>query len=229
MPTQSNLATDFDPDVIQKSDPIYQQVYRQLRGAIISGQLLPKTRLVETRLADELGVSRTPVREAIRLLERQGLVVPVDGGGGGVEVYEPSREDIKELYGCRAALEGYLVLELARHADRIRWAELQQGLEQALDPNADQEYLIRNSLTFHDVLIGICPNSKLQELASNVRAQVMPYLLTNLLSHDRARQVPKEHLEILQVTRAGKDRQAERLMQKHLLRDRDNLLRVVHE
>ncbi|MFZ5815518.1 MAG: GntR family transcriptional regulator, partial [Bacillota bacterium] len=91
------------PDL--RSDPLYIKVYTLLKEWIMEGRLPPGERLRETVLAADLQVSRTPVRDALRRLEQDRLIVTVQGQGT-YEVYRPSEADLADLYGARSILEG---------------------------------------------------------------------------------------------------------------------------
>lgn len=99
---------------IQRNKSLYEQTYQALRTSILSGELLPGERLVETQLAEQLQVSRTPIREAIRQLQRDSLVT--SDGNGGLRVTTISIVDAAQLYDCRIALEQLSVQEACENA-----------------------------------------------------------------------------------------------------------------
>lgn len=99
---------------IQRSKSLYEQTYQALRSSILAGDLPPGARLVETQLAEQLQVSRTPIREAMRQLQRDSLVVA--DANGGLRVTIISMEDAAQLYDCRLALEQLSVQEACRTA-----------------------------------------------------------------------------------------------------------------
>lgn len=99
---------------IQRNKSLYEQTYHALRSSILSGELVPGERLVETQLAEQLQVSRTPIREAIRQLQRDNLVTT--DGNGGLRVTTISIIDAAQLYDCRIALEQLSVQEACQNA-----------------------------------------------------------------------------------------------------------------
>ena len=99
---------------IQRSKSLHEQVYQAVRVSILSGQLRPGERLVETQLAQQLQVSRTPLREALRKLQQEGLLTAE--GGGGLRVATLSVQDAVELYDCRLALEGFAIAAACQQA-----------------------------------------------------------------------------------------------------------------
>jgi DNA-binding GntR family transcriptional regulator len=108
---------------IQRNKSLYEQTYQALRTSILSGELIPGERLVETQLAEQLQVSRTPIREAIRQLQRDSLVT--SDSNGGLRVTTISITDVAQLYDCRIALEQLSVQSACQNAT----AEQLQTLE----------------------------------------------------------------------------------------------------
>lgn len=108
---------------------LHEQTYQTLRTSILSGELAPDERLVETQLAQQLEVSRTPIREALRQLQREGLVTT--DTSGGLRVISVSVADAVHLYDCRMALEQAAVSEACLHASDRTLEELQQSIAQA--------------------------------------------------------------------------------------------------
>lgn len=98
---------------VQRSKSLYEQTYATLRASILSGELAPGDRLVETQLAERLGVSRTPIREALRQLQRETLISTDGSGGLRVTVITPV--DAAQLYDCRMALEALSVRQACDH------------------------------------------------------------------------------------------------------------------
>ena len=108
---------------------LHEQTYQTLRTSILSGELAPDERLVETQLAKQLEVSRTPIREALRQLQREGLVTM--DTSGGLRVISVSVADAVHLYDCRMALEQAAVREACLHASDRTLEDLQQSIAQA--------------------------------------------------------------------------------------------------
>lgn len=114
---------------LPRRESLHEQTYQALRTGILSGELTPGERLVETQLAKQLAVSRTPIREALRQLQREGLVA-VDASGG-LRVISVSVADAIHLYDCRIALEQMAVREACLNASDRTLDELQQSIAQA--------------------------------------------------------------------------------------------------
>ncbi|MDB9526419.1 GntR family transcriptional regulator [Oscillatoria sp. CS-180] len=114
---------------IPRRESLHEQTYQALRTSILSGELLPGKRLVETYLAEQLQVSRTPIREALRQLQREGLVT--DDASGGLRVISISIVDAVHLYDCRLALEESAVQAACLNATEPMLDVLQQSIIQA--------------------------------------------------------------------------------------------------
>jgi len=109
---------------LQRSKSLYEQTYQALRSSILSGELAPGDRLVETQLAEQLQVSRTPIREAIRQLQQEELVAA--DANGGLRVATISTTDAVQLYDCRIALEQLAVVGACEKANTFQLKEMHQ-------------------------------------------------------------------------------------------------------
>lgn len=114
---------------LPRRESLYEQTYQALRTSILSGELTPGERLVETHLAQQLQVSRTPIREAFRQLQREGLAVAE--ASGGLRVITVSVEDAAHLYDCRLALEHAAVTQACLHASDRTLEQLDHAIAQA--------------------------------------------------------------------------------------------------
>ena len=162
------MGTDFEVNMNEYL-PLRDVVFNTLRQAILRGELKPGERLMEIQLADKLGVSRTPIREAIRKLELEGLVLMIPRRGAEVaEITEKSLRDVLEV---RGALEE-LAVELA--CDRITEEGIEQlkvaakEFEQALQ-SGDVTTYAEADVKFHDVIYLATENQRLIQLLYNLR------------------------------------------------------------
>lgn len=121
---------------IQRSKSLYEQTYEALRTSILTGDLQPGERLVETQLAEQLQVSRTPIREAIRQLQRDNLVT--SDANGGLRVTTISIADVAQLYDCRIALEQLSVQAACQNATTAQLQRLEDLVLQAEHLQAEQ-------------------------------------------------------------------------------------------
>ena len=178
--------------------PLRDVVFNTLRQAILRGELKPGERLMEIQLANKLGVSRTPIREAIRKLELEGLVIMIPRKGAEVaDITEKSLRDVLEV---RKALEE-LAVQLA--CEKITQEELEE-LEQAgenfkkvLKRSQDITEVAEADVRFHDVIYMATDNQKLIHLLNKLREQMYRYRVEYLKNPDVHEQVTQEHEEIV--------------------------------
>lgn len=177
--------------------PLRDVVFNTLRQGILRGLLPPGLRLMEIQLAKQLGVSRTPVREAIRKLELEGLVVTIPRKGA--EVAEITPKDLHDVLEVRCALEA-LAVELACHAITDKELnELGLYLEKfkTLVPTGDINALAECDVAFHDVIINSTGNNRLIQMLNNLREQMYRYRLEYLKDDATHPLLIKEHQEII--------------------------------
>lgn len=190
--------------------PLRDVVFNTLRQAILKGELKPGERLMEIQLATKLGVSRTPVREAIRKLELEGLVLMVPRKGAEVaQITEKSVVDVLEI---RRALEE-LAVRLAcermtpKGLEELKEAEVR--FEKVLG-HADITKVAEADVEFHDAIINSTDNQKLIQLLSQFREQMYRYRVEYLKRSEFHPQVIKEHKDIIQtIENRNKDEAAE--------------------
>lgn len=190
--------------------PLRDVVFQTLRQAILRGDLKPGERLMEVKLANKLGVSRTPIREAIRKLELEGLVLMVPRKGAEVaEITEKSLRDVLEV---RKALEE-LAVQLA--CDRITEEEIEQLKEVAKEfrsnlQEKDVTKIAEIDVKFHDILYLATNNQKLVQLLNNLREQMYRYRIEYLKREDVYPILMKEHEDIiLHLSRRDKEKALE--------------------
>ncbi|MBT9135513.1 MAG: HTH-type transcriptional repressor RspR [Firmicutes bacterium] len=204
------------PIKLDNYKPLRDIVFEHLREAIVAGRLRPGERLMEVQLAEEMGVSRTPVREAIRKLELEGLVVMITRRGAYVS--DLSVKDIAETFEIRAALES-LAAGLA--AERITPEGLEQ-LERTLvqigecmdDSSVDR--LVELDEKFHSILFAASRNQRLSQIVSNLREQINRFRQTSLATPGRFRAVFQEHKRIAEAISEGNSSLAQALAKEHM-------------
>lgn len=217
------------PVSLDSYKPLREIVFETLREAIISGRLKPGERLMEVQLAEEMGVSRTPVREAIRKLELEGFVVMVPRKGAYVA--DISLKDIADVFEVRAALEG---LAAALAAERITEEELEQlerllvQLAEKIEKN-DLTGLIEIDTQFHEVLYRACRNAKLVQILGNLREQIQRFRATSLASPGRMKFALDEHKKIVEAVSERNVELARALAQEHIENAENSLLEALRE
>jgi DNA-binding GntR family transcriptional regulator len=218
---------------LERSRPLYEQAYAALRTAILEGRIAPGERLVETKLAEMLNTSRTPIRESIRQLERDGLVTvsPHDGG----QVRKPDRQDLEDLYLCRAALERVaagLAAERADQQDLDRMAEALDRAEAAIaarDPLAFLEATSR----FHRLIDLAARNERLDELTERARAPLLLYrallIRKGSLEPVTLEGIHAEHLGVLAAVKSRDKEFAAKVMDQHMKSDLSRINQALTE
>ncbi|HOJ10868.1 MAG TPA: GntR family transcriptional regulator [Clostridiales bacterium] len=176
--------------------PLRDVIFTTLREAIIMGELKPGERLMEVQLAEKMGVSRTPVREAIRKLELEGLVVMIPRKGA--HVAKLTDKDIMDVLEVRASLDG---LATALATQRINDEELkelkhvQSQFENYVE-KGNLQGIIKKDIEFHDVIYRASKNEKLIQIVNNLREQVYRFRVIYLKDFSSTEDVIKEHVEI---------------------------------
>lgn len=190
--------------------PLRDVVFKTLRKAILTGQLQPGERLMEVHLANRLGVSRTPIREAIRKLELEGLVIMIPRRGA--EVAEITEKSLKDVLEVRRALD-MLCAELA--CDRITEEEMEK-LKEACEHFAevtkteDLTEIAKADVALHDILIEATGNQRLQQMINNLAEQMYRYRFVYIKDVTKHDVLIKEHTIIYE---AVKDRDKEKAAQ----------------
>lgn len=217
----------LNPIRLDNYKPLRELVFESLREAIIMGNLRPGERLMEIQLAEQMGVSRTPVREAIRKLELEGLVVMVPRKGAYVAGL--SIKDIADVFEIRKALEG-LAAELA--ADRISDEEI-ENLERVLHRLADSvehkklEEFIEVDTEFHAVLFQAGRNERLSQMVSNLREQIHRFRNTSLSMPGRMTAALEEHRKIVEAISQHDVDEAKRLAQEHIENAENTIMELI--
>jgi DNA-binding GntR family transcriptional regulator len=214
----------LQPVEVPSFSPVREAVFVRLRRAILSGELAPGTRLVERELAQQLGVSRTPVREAFRKLEHEGLVDQV--GRRNLIVREHSGDEIREILAIRAALEG-LAAELAaanaRPQHLRRFATLLEQMDEAV-AGGDTATLARLNEQFNATLYAAAGSRRLSEMLGGLREQAANFARRGYGIPGRAAEAVQEHRRIVEAVAARDGERAAREAREHVRRSEANLL-----
>lgn len=205
----SESARNSDPE----DGPQGNGAYRQLLDEVSRGDLLPGARLRETELAERLGVSRTPIREAIRQMEADGLVVHVPRHGASIRVLDYS--EVMELYEMRAVLEGTAARLAARAASDIELDEL-MALNEELANAPDPQDAYELNRQFHMTLLDAAKNRYLIKSVNALQKTLLILGPSTLLEPERADQAVGEHRDILVALKNRDGAQAEAAMRVHI-------------
>jgi DNA-binding GntR family transcriptional regulator len=204
---------------IQKSRLLHLQTYEILKNEILSGKLKSGERLSESRISQELGVSRSPVREALRMLEQDHLVVLTSSG---LIINIMKMSDMEEVYQCRIALEPYAANLAANNLDNKDIINLKSFINKAKESHQKKEYdsLVEFNTGFHDLIVGKCGNSRLIGILERLRALTILKRRAELEFYDqRNNEYLVEHEQILKSLAEKDGEAAEFLMKKHIEND----------
>jgi DNA-binding GntR family transcriptional regulator len=201
----------------KNSIPVREMAYEFLKSSVLSGHFNPGERLTEEHLAKKLGVSRTPVREALHKLESEGLIKPLETRG--FIVSRDSKDEVEELFELRAILEGYalrIISERISEEDLKQLGRLIAGAEDALRRKRMEEVFKWNT-KFHDMLHGIVVDKKrLHRLLVNIRKYVLRYRRDTLQYPDGGKRAVDGHRKILLALRLKDPDLCERMMREHI-------------
>lgn len=177
--------------------PLREVVFETIRSAIVHGDFKPGERLMEVKLANELGVSRTPVRESIRKLELEGLVKMVPRKGAYVTPM--SLTDLKEMMEIRGALEALVAQLAATNAsaeDIETMRESNRKFEEGVHNN-DEDAIINHDITFHDALYKSSGNGRLQNMIHTLREQMLRFRVEYVHHIAQKKPLPGQHEDII--------------------------------
>lgn len=212
------------PIQLDSYQPLREVVCETLRDAIRRGILQPGERLMEIQLAEDLGVSRTPVREAIRKLEMEGYVIMMPRRG--TYVADLSIRDINEVFEIRTSLES-LASGLA--AERINEDELEKLQRLLVEIGAyiksgDMESIVRTDTEFHDLLYQASRNTRLVGIISNLREQLTRFRTTSMSFPGRLKATLEEHRKIVEAIAQGDEKAARKAAEHHMEKSEQTLL-----
>jgi DNA-binding GntR family transcriptional regulator len=213
----------------RKRKLLREHVYNGVKSAIIGGDFQPGKRLIEEKLAADMATSRTPVREAIQKLEKEGLIYRLSKSGFAVKPV--TEEEVEEILGLRSVLEGYAAF-LA--TSRITDAELKQlddiiAKEEECLKNLNVDEFIRLDGEFHDVLYRAAKNSRLYALLNDLRDYMYRYRVIILHYQRKLHLAVQDHKEMLASIKAKSPRQVEKLVRKHVSRGKEIIKKKIKQ
>ncbi len=196
--------------------PLRDVVFNTLRQAILTGEFMPGERLMEVSLANRLGVSRTPVREAIRKLELEGLVVMVPRKGA--EVARITVGDLKDVLEVRCHLEEFAATIACDRITEEEKKELKMALkafEKAIEQK-DLKRIAERDVEFHDVIFKATKNKRLLQIINNLREQIYRYRIEYIKDFGYHGVLVSEHRKIMEAIFKGDKETAEQIMRAHI-------------
>lgn len=204
--------------------PLRDVVFNTLRQAILKGELKPGERLMEIQLAQRLGVSRTPVREAIRKLELEGLVLMIPRKGA--EVAEITIQDLEDVLEVRAALEELAVKDACDHITPEQLEELREAneeFEKVLQGN-DLIAYVHADMHFHEIIYDATNNKRLLQILNNLREQMYRYRMEYMKDKRTHQRLLKEHAAIGQALRDHDKQKAGEAICIHIQNQKESII-----
>lgn len=198
--------------------PLGQEATTLLRKLILRGDLAPGERLVEERLGQQLGLSRTPIREALHRLEQEGLLLKRPRGG--YEVRPLSRQEVEDAVGVRGVLEGYAGELAAQRATAKQVRELERSLEMFEDALArqDEGRLVEMNTRFHELMNQAASSPLLHRLLSELTEEVERVSRAIMSNMQAGHWTVEDHRAVLEAVKAGDAQEAGRLCREHVRR-----------
>ena len=208
--------------------PLRDVVFNTLRDAILTGKLVPGERLMENQLADKLGVSRTPVREALRMLELENLVELVPRKGA--QVLDMSEKDIVNILEVRSALEGLatsVACKKMSKEDLQQLKNLEVDFEKAVADN-DVEHFVDIDEDFHDLIFAATENDKLISIFRNLRIQLYRYRMAQAKNNETSMStIVAHHRSIIRAIENHDSEEGASIAQGHIKYQTESILRFV--
>ncbi|KSU61799.1 GntR family transcriptional regulator [[Bacillus] enclensis] len=194
----------------------YLQSYEYIRDQILNGELERGTKLIEEKLAEQLGVSRTPIRESIRKLEQEGLVKQK-------RVVNPTDMDLRHYFQVRILLEGFAARSAATYMNEADLNQLKECID--IGRNGTNEEIMEANKQFHDIIVNATNNPVMVDTIE--RMQSIIYLFRKTVVYHNRPFLIDEHQEIYDAIVAHNGDEAERLMKEHIQADLEFCLHVM--
>ncbi len=219
---------------LNRNGPLFDQVYDVLWARILAGEISHGARISDLDWSKKLNVSRTPVREAIRKLQQDGILIQLDRGG--CEIRRMDANDLRSLYRCRAALEALAAREATSNATRRQISRLSDVVEKTQTALEGREFerAFELNTQFHSVILTMAQNAYLERLLHDLRRMIL-FARSSLMIAANQSEITdeyREHLERVQndhraildaIAAKDADLAAER-MQAHLFSTADDMV-----
>ena len=196
--------------------PLRDVVFNNIKDGILTGRLRPGERLLENQLADELGVSRTPIREALRMLELENLVDLIPRKGA--QVKKMSEKDIKDILEIRKVLDELAAGLAAENITKQEIAELKKLHSDFVEAfeRGDREAVLEADTKFHDVIFNTTKNDKLIQIISNISIQIYRYRIAYLKLLTSIAVPTQQHLELIKAFEKRDVQKAKKVSGEHI-------------
>ena len=202
-----------------------QDVFEYLKNAIIDQTIEPGSRLVESKIADMLGISRTPLREALHKLEREDWIEKT--GSGGFQVVTLTKNDIEQTFGVRSVLEAYAARLAAENHTNKDLLPLEKKIKEfkiCLELKKDNDKLQKINTEFHDLLYALSNSPKLIKMINQLRAQISRFRQIILKQDEYAHKSNEDHIKMLDAIKNHDGEAVEKLVRAHIIKGKNAVL-----
>jgi DNA-binding GntR family transcriptional regulator len=209
--------------------PLRDVIFETLRKAIVTGEIKPGERLMEVSLAEQMGVSRTPVREAIRRLEAEGLVTMTPRKG--THVSHLSIKDIMDVLEVRTVLDKLATDLAAKRIQPVQIKSLEAAHKGFINcvENNNIDGAVRKDVEFHDIIYAASGNPRLIAVATSLREHVYRFRVLYMKDNLIAENVLNEHEEILSALRKAESQKASVLAEEHIRNQMESIIDTVNK
>ena len=210
-----------------KTPTVREKAYNYVKDLILSNQLQSGQKLNQERIANQLRISRTPIREALHRLRSEGLVTT--SGAGGFRVYRLSLAELEELFDIRSMLEGYLIRSACKNipdAEIERLSEYIRGSEKAIQ-NRESDGIYKYNTKFHDTFQHYSKDKhRTNNIIANMKEHMLKYRKNTLYYLDIAKRTIAGHKKIILALQTRDPDLCEYMMRKHIMDAKDNAIRI---
>ncbi len=209
---------------IQNHRPLRELVYEELKEQILKGKIVPGTRLMEVELAKNMGVSRTPIREAIRKLEEEGLITIEPRRGAYAS--QISVKDMVDILEVRQDIEGLAAFFAATRMTEKEKEELKKASDSynLAVAEGNTENMIAHDTRFHRIIVESCNNKILVHMIEQLQELVLRFRYIYYGDFRRAENMPEEHFQIMEAIREGRAEDARAAADVHIDRLKEMVL-----
>lgn len=212
---------------VKRALPLYEQIYQSIKDLIFKGEYKPGEKIYEVQIAKDFNVSRSPVREAVHALKKEGLII-IDEKSQ-IRIYEPSASDVEDIYQCRSALESLAVKLTTQRASDRQLQKIEDFLtetEKELQKKNFQRAVELNAV-FHETIMKLCQNKRLEKNLTDLWSLLNFYRVMNSEGEERLRTVFADHSEIFTSMKQRKAEEASNRMTDHIMKDLDHIFSVL--
>ncbi|MEH7119486.1 GntR family transcriptional regulator [Neobacillus vireti] len=214
---------------LQKPLPYYLQIQQSIKASIFNGVYKPGDRLYEAQIAKHFNISRSPVREAIRALVIEGLLVMDEKSQ--ISVYKPNLQDVQEIYECRISLESTAVELAAERATEDQLQELEKTLVETSEwiKEGKTDLIVASNARFHELIIQYSGNLRLKKLVEELNGLINYYRFLNIQGENRAIAILKGHTDIYLALKERNPKKAAERLREHTKEDLTNLVQLIEQ